>query len=212
MLALATGKTRSSAGEPAGLVSHCTSIHSSAEPQGISWTERAANYRKFPCSICFCWRGTGHPLQACWKHMPLLQAGKHPLSFPASTHRPWRTELSLPQTCQALTMEPSELSCWLSLQEPRKQVPKEALSKPPAFLLLEQLQEDSNITGVLYICIYMYIVISRVLMTSRTGSFAAWMGARQSSGSPWGQELLLSFLYLATLFTKTDKDQSRRLK
>lgn len=34
----------------------------------------------------------------------------------------------------------------------------------------------------------------------------------QKPGSPWGQELLLSFLCLAALFTKTDKDQPHRLK
>lgn len=154
MLALATDKTRSSAGGPAGFVSHCACIHTSTEPQGISWTERAANYRNSQ-------RATGHPLQACWKHMPLPQAGEHPLSSPALTRLTHRTKAledraSLPQTCQALTTEPLVLPCWLSLQKVRKQVHKEALSKPLTLLLLAATRGQSIIHRCIYIYIYIY--------------------------------------------------------
>lgn len=54
----------------------------------------------------------------------------------------------------------------------------------------------------------MHLAISRVLMTSRMESFAAWTGARQSLGTGVGPLLPL----LAAVFTKTDKDQSHRLK
>lgn len=185
MLALATGKARSSAGDPAGLVRRCASIHTSAEPQGISCTERAANYRNSCAPSIFCQRGTGHPLQACWKCIPLLQAGN--THSPALTHRSWRTELSLPQTCQALTMEPSILPCWLFLQELRKQVHKEALSKPPAFLLLAATREQQH-----YRYTYLCIVLS-------AGHWHQGWRVLLFCYMDRSQELVLSFLYILCL-------------
>lgn len=61
--------------------------------------------------------------------------------------------------------------------------------------------------GVFYTYMFMHILLSRVLMTSRMESFAAWTGARQSLGT--GAAPLFP---LSTLFTETDKDHSHRLK
>ena len=133
MPALATGKTRSLAGEPTGSVSCCTSIsHQWGAPRTkkVPVTENSRAPSVYVegglCTHC------KHAESTC------LCCG---LSFPASTHMPQRKEFSLPQTCWALTTGPSALTCLLSPRELRKQARKRAFIKPITFLLLKQLQK-----------------------------------------------------------------------
>lgn len=143
MLALATGKTQVHLVSPPGWLATMLASHTGGESQDTFQIKRAVNYRKLPWSICFRERGTGHPWQARCKYMSLLWAGKHLLGFPTLTHVPWRTELSLPQTCPALAMQPSALTCWLLLWELGRQVHKQVCTKSLDFLLLKQLQKGT---------------------------------------------------------------------
>lgn len=72
------------------------------------------------------------------------------LSFPASTHMPQRTELSLPQTCQvmlAVTMGADEADSQASIHKAINFSAIEAATK-----------EDRNIIGICA-CVYIYIYI-----------------------------------------------------
>lgn len=145
-LALSTGKTRSSVVQTLlGWLATVLAFTPVLSPRASPGLKELPITDTPMLHLRFCQRGTGHPLQACLKH---------PLSCPASTHRPWKTELSLPKL-PGFHMEPSVLPCcWLSLQELRKQVHEEALTKPPTFLLLAATR--GHYRCILYIYVYCY--------------------------------------------------------
>jgi len=142
--------------------------------------------------------------------MPLLRAGKHPLSFPAWTHTPRRKELSLPQTCQALVTGPSALTCWLPPWELGKQLYKRSFTKPLTFLLLKQLQKRTATVWAYFI----HIDVHSYQHGADDSSVAETQGQGvllrgQEPGSPSrpsGQESIFSLLNLETVFTKPGED------
>lgn len=181
---------------PPGRLATALPSHTNGEPQGTSQIKRAANYRKLPCSIWFCWRGTGHPWQACRKHMPLLRAGKHPLSFPASEDRVFLAP-NLPGFNRGtVSINPpagaEEAGSQASIHEATNLSAIKAATK-----------EDSSVMEIFFIHIYVYSYQQGAedsILAETRGQGALLRGQEPGSPSrPWGQECLLFLLYLATV-------------
>lgn len=184
---------------PPGRLATALASHTNGEPQGTSQIKRAANYRKLPCSIWFCWRGTGHPSQACQQYMPLLRAGKHPLSFPASTDRAFLAP-NLPGFNRG-TVSINPPAGTAGAEEAGSQVSFHKATNLSA--IKAATKEDSNIIDIFFTYIYVYSYQQGAedsILAETRGQGALLRGQEPGSPScPWGQESLLFLLYLATV-------------